>query len=523
MVPTLSLQELLRLAFPEPVTWLSGDPDAAGPVSWVAASLEEARPGDLLLLPARALTQELVRNVQSREIAALALLGQPDGSRFDLPKDLPLVCISGEQDTRQAQRLLLTMLIHQRTGLIERGFQIHQQLSQLAMEGLGLEGLARAMSDLSGRGVLVQDKRLKTLAENPTTGLEAIWGEVVVSLSGLDSLPESLRDRKQAGKQPALIQQEIPGGLVRLVTPIRVSDVARGYLSLVGLAGELDALDNLVTEQGALVCAVEMARSKAIREAEKRIQGDLLTALLQESLSPRDARLWVQTMGLDLEQAHVALRFAWDGNAPPSRRRLETLINGEVARLGLKVIVSSMGSEIVCFCQVPPTPGRPELALSLGQAVLNQEEREFTHRLARCGIGAPTSNLGGWNLSFRQAGQALDMARRLDERNPLYFPDLSVYRLLLQIEHNPELIAFQEETLGALLSNESGRDLIHTLEAYFEHNGNLSQTAEALFIHRNTLLYRMERIEEVTHLDLDLPGTRLAVQLALHILKMRGG
>ena len=98
-----------------------------------------------------------------------------------------------------------------------------------------------------------------------------------------------------------------------------------------------------------------------------------------------------------------------------------------------------------------------------------------------------------------------------------------LYRLLMQIEHNPELIAFQEETLGPLLAYEGGAELIRTLEAYFQHNSVLSQTAEALFIHRNTLLYRMERIGEILKLDLDKPASRLAVQLALHIHRMTGG
>jgi len=290
----------------------------------------------------------------------------------------------------------------------------------------------------------------------------------------------------------------------------------------VGLNGELDALDRLVTEQGGLVCAVEMARNKAIREAEKRLKGDLLTALLQDILSPRDARLWVQSMGLDLTQAHVALRFAWDGPSPPSRRRLETLVNGEITRLGMLAIVSPMEAEVICFCQVNPGVKRPDAALLLGEAVLEQGKRENLNMIGRCGVGTVAPALEEWLTSLRQAGQALEMARRLGERKPLYYSDLSVYRLLMQMEHSPELTSFQEETLGPLLLSESDRELIHTLEAYFANNGNLSKTAEALFIHRNTLIYRMGRIAAITDLDLDNPENRLALQLALRIYRMTG-
>jgi len=85
------------------------------------------------------------------------------------------------------------------------------------------------------------------------------------------------------------------------------------------------------------------------------------------------------------------------------------------------------------------------------------------------------------------------------------------------LEHSPELASFCQETIGALVEYDRTQhtNLVETLAAYFAHNGNLSATAEALFVHRNTLLYRMERIREISGLDLDNPETRLSIQLAL--------
>jgi len=341
-------------------------------------------------------------------------------------------------------------------------------------------------------------------------------------LEPLSSLPKQLLDRKEAGVKAGIVSRPIPGGLLRLIHPIIVGDVVRGYLSLVGIENDFDALDTLVLEQGAIVCGVEMAREKAVREAEKRLKGDLLTALLQDNISPRDAQLWVETMGLDINQAHVALRFMWDGENSPSRRRLETLINGEIANLGARVIVDPMGVEVICFLEVSEGEGRPSDAIELGRAVIEQGKREYPENQIRCGVGGAAYDLSEWRDSFRQAGQALAMARRFGERRPIYFKDLSVYRLLLQIEHNPELISFQEQTLGALLQQEGYEEMLHTLDAYFTHNGNLTQTSEALYIHRNTLNYRMERIQSILGIDLDNPESRLALQLALHIYRMKG-
>ena len=518
--PSPTIKDLFRLAFSAPVVWLSEGANERPRLKWVVTNVDEAQQGDILLLSTVSNGARTLERARDLGTAAVIFLGDESPSEKILPEGLAVVAIPGHNNPQTIQRLLLTALINQRVALAEQGVRIHVQLSQIEAEGQGIIGLVNAMAGISGRGVIVQDKRLSIPAHQAPGGLKRSWNKILASLSSLESLPESLRDRKLAALHGVTVEQQLTDGFSRLVAPITVSGMARGYLSLIGATGDLDALDSLVVEQGALVCAVEMSRTKAVREAEKRLKGDLLNALLQENLSPQDAQLWAQNMGLDLSEAHVAMRFAWQGASPPSRRRLETLISGEVTRLGLKVIVNPMGSEIVCFCQLPRGSRQPDIALQFAQAVLDQGGREYAGSLVLCGLGAPSNDISEWRSSFRQAGQALELSRRFREQKPLYFPDLSVYRLLIQLENSPELIAFQEEMLGALLASEGARELIHTLQVYFEHNGNLSQAAEALFVHRNTLIYRMERIAALTGVNLDDPEIRLAMQLALHIYRM---
>ncbi len=510
----MTLQQLLRLSFGDRMIWFNQKPRKEIPIQWVALALGEVSSGDALMVPGETLTAQLAEQTCKRGGVALILWGEPASMLGPDPGDFPIVSIPAEGQFHAVHRTLLTILINRRTYLMERGVRIHAQLSQLEAEGVGLKGLAQAMSEISGRGILVQDKRFQLLSESPSSTLFSIWMDVLSHLSTKEHLPEALHDRKKAGQQNLVLNQLIPGGLERLVTPIVVGGVARGYLSLVGMEGEFDFLDHLVAEQGALVCGVDMARAKAVREAEKRLKGDLLSAVLSDDLTPRDTHLWVESMGLDLAQSHTIIRFAWDGDATPSLRRLETLVNGEITRLGVKVILEAVGSEVICVCQSKDTP------IMLAEEVLERAREEYPDIPARCGVGAPVDELSQWRTSFRQAGQALEMARRLRNRKPLFYPELSVYRLLLQLEFHPELQAFKQEILGPLLAYEGGSELLRTLEAYFESNANLSQAADALFIHRNTLIYRMERIAEISGLDLDNTETRLAVQLALRIHRM---
>ncbi len=521
-----SLKDLIRLAFSEPILWLAGQAYAHLPVNWVVDDLEQVQAGDIFLLPAVRFGQDVLNAAYQKQALAVILLGKPPEEMPACPDGLALLALPELNDLRQAQRLLATVLVNQRAILMERSMRIQTQLAQLAAQGEGLPGLARAVAEISGHGVLIQDKRGWILAEYPSSTLQTIWEDILGQIDLLEGLPDSLLDRKQVAKAPHGVRLALPGGVERLVQPIVVGQMARGYFSLIGIAGEMDALDAIVIEQGSLVCGVEMSRGKAVRETEKRLKGELLEALLQENLSPRDVRLWAQKMGLDLSSAqheHAALRFAWHSTSPPSLRRLETLVNEKIAQLNLVVLVSVMEAEVVCFCQAPAGGLRPEPALLLAQAVLEQGQREFPQILLLCGVGRGVPDIGAWRDSFRQAGQALEMAQQLHIDKPLFFADLSVYRLLLQIERHSELAAFQAETIGPLLAYEGGAEMLRTLEAFFEHNGNISQTAEALYIHRNTLLYRMERIAGILEIDLERPEARLALQLALHIYRMQGG
>jgi len=97
------------------------------------------------------------------------------------------------------------------------------------------------------------------------------------------------------------------------------------------------------------------------------------------------------------------------------------------------------------------------------------------------------------------------------------YGDLRVYRLLFELRSSPELWSFYQTTLGALVEYDRRHNaaLLETLEGYFAAGGNLSQASEQLRIHRNTLLYRLRRIAQISGAELERPEDMLALQVAL--------
>ena len=221
--PGSSLNEIFRLAFSDPLQWLS--PEAANDkqVSWISISAKETCAGELFLVSSADINAELLAAAQQKEALAVLVLGKKPPKKVKIPAGLPVAVIPGKHDLKETQRLLLTILINQRAALQERGSRIHAQLAQIEADNSGLEGLATAMADISGKGILVQDKRGRVLVECASSALAAIWKDIAHNLRSLDSLPEVLQDRQKAGSQPTILTQELPGGLTRLVSPITVT------------------------------------------------------------------------------------------------------------------------------------------------------------------------------------------------------------------------------------------------------------------------------------------------------------
>ncbi|KAB0550749.1 PucR family transcriptional regulator [Pseudomonas argentinensis] len=145
-------------------------------------------------------------------------------------------------------------------------------------------------------------------------------------------------------------------------------------------------------------------------------------------------------------------------------------------------------------------PQRPVLGLSTG--------------------GHPPQRLA---LALGQARQALVAAQAFPERLGLCsFNELGVIELLGAIRDRSLLERFVERTLGPLIGDDSRHEpvLMPTLEAWFFENANLALAAQRLGVHRNTLSYRVQRIEALTGCSFDDPHDRLNISIALLIRRL---
>ena len=121
-----------------------------------------------------------------------------------------------------------------------------------------------------------------------------------------------------------------------------------------------------------------------------------------------------------------------------------------------------------------------------------------------------------WKQSVQDAEQVrkLPGAGRLELTT---FDSIGVYQLLLPMIQYQDAYAFYRRHLGSLLDYDRNQnaELMQTLIVYFDASGNLARTSEALHVHRNTLLYRLTRISQICHIDLENPETRLSIWISV--------
>jgi len=536
----VTVEEIRKLALPLSTHIVSGEGLLDHVVAWTTIIYPEddiaskiAQINELILIapvtnPDKAHSDsELVHWAAKSKASAIVFSNpvSPNALAEAKSYNLPVMTLTSDTRIREVEKTIISLLINRKGQVERRGTQIYRQLTQISSRNEGMDELIGAMARLTNKAVIVQDKRLHPISHKLQPQFVGLWDDVEFFLKKQDNLPVELHDRHRVVEvDPPVLMQALPiAGMARLVAPIITKNIGRGYLSIIGHEGDLDEIDQLVCEHGAAACELEMAKQKAVNETEKRLRGTFLDRLLLGDVSQQEAIRQGERFNHDMTHTHLALVLSWRGENPPSMRRLETMVNTIITnqRSEALVWIREKEREVVVF-HATDSEDPIDNSMNLAIAFSKEVNRQYPHNRIAIGLGQVARDINAWRTSYRDAVQAMELAERLQTDTPLYIGDLGVYQLILSLSDREKLGDFCERTLGSLTEYDlrQSADLIKTLEAFFNCHGNLSQTAEVLIVHRNTLLYRMNRINDIAGIDLNRPETRLALHLALTIRRL---
>jgi purine catabolism regulator len=532
-----TVREVWRLALPTDTRLVNIEGDLARTVSW-ARRLRLQPPafvalerGEIALLAADAahplsgrLTHaKIIETLTEREAAAIVFAGEfsPQAQAIADSKGLCVFSLPPGTDLADVEKDVIRSIVEREALLDRRGRQIYRQLAQISLEDRGLPTIARAIRQIAGDSVVIQDDKMAIQALSLADGFPLLPDPLEEMLFATAApLRQWLASQHLDSKAPPCTCLDLRDGWQRCVAAIVIEGELGGYLSVIGEVGSLDDLDRLAVERGALVCAVELAKRRAVEAAEQRLKGEFLDMLLtagatEEPALTRRAR----EMGYELNRSHVVAIVALGGESPPSWAQIGGELRSRLMDAGIQLFLCPYEGALAVLCSA----NDGGLLGSVEQhvrAVRRHMAEMSPETCIAAGIGWPDARLAGLRRSFAQAQEALSLAQTLFGGNRvLRFGDLGLYHLLCRLQGCDELIEFYKQTLAPLAEYDTDHNtqLVPTLDAFFAHHGNVSQAAESLYLHRNSLLYRLERIGEISGLDLDDADDRFSLQLALKL------
>lgn len=489
----LTVEELWKLTMPSETRLLGGRSGIDRQVEWVT-SLRATFPlfgrlergylalADLALArrvePGIAVTQ-LLRELARVEAAGLVIDERPSQKAVSVADDLhlPLFSLSKSVDLSTLERDMLHALLDREGHLARRREAIRREMRRLFSHG-GLEALLHQLSEIVSAEV-----RIRSAGERA-------HGEADASLKPMAALP------------------------------IRVAGRRLGQLELAQPVEELSEVQRIYAEEVAELCGIEMLERQTRHSARQASAQELLDTLVQGGEA---ARMELTRMGYEFDagRRHVVLAFESSGpedlaSGPSPAQELRWLTQ----HTAIGMLVMPLQMHELAICSLPPDLPMRRLEEWLAQACEQTQRRRGS---CPTGVSRPVQEIEQIPAAVEQACAACRLGQRIRGAAPPYhYAELGLYRLLGQLSDRGEVKRFQQELLGQLVAydEEHGTELLITLEAYFNHHGNISETAEALYVHRNTLSYRLQRVTEITGLQLSDPEARLNLQVALKIHRL---
>ncbi|XEC93196.1 PucR family transcriptional regulator [Paenibacillus tarimensis] len=505
------------------------------------------KPQELLLTTAYAIKdhpcalKKLVLNMAEVGCAGLAIktkrfLSEIPPNVLDAADELdfPIIELPLDYSLGEILNRSLSYILEKRTDELRYALETHRQLSKIVMKGKSFPEITEALSQLVGCPILLLDQKHQILAASPHFEDQHYESNI----PGLQAVFRSLPESRAAISLCLLESLKIPHRNI-VVYPIYTYQL-QGYLVSFIDETPITNMPALAMEQAANVIGFEIMKKQAVKERSRRYKNEFFSDLVDGFVTSEQevvnrGKSYGLT-GLTASLCIVAKRDPFSGTAGfgsefldnrrfSEREDLYHLIKKELQASGLPYVIFTKNDSFVLL-----------IAVDRDLMFIHETEKELTELLKKIieklytdtgipfsfGAGNPVKNLLDTAVSYKEALDALQAGYRLKKRMFVQFYRAKELTDLLRMVPIEELKQFYEGTFHDLTRTEAKErtDLIKTLWAFYENNCQIAETAKQLFIHRNTVTYRLEKCEQLTGRDLRDSGQSLRFRIAFLIEPM---
>ncbi|WP_028783882.1 helix-turn-helix domain-containing protein [Thalassobacillus devorans] len=406
----------------------------------------------------------------------------------------------------------------------ERTKRIHEELSRVSLSKGGLKDITVSLSNLIEKPVMVFNEVLETLA---------------VSEQPIVSLAKDLKNNYTSLLDESVFQTKLNSQLIFLKDkeylvyffPIHTEVRSFGLLTILVEKGtSLDPLDRFAIEQAVTVFAMEIDRQERLVAEDFSYSGTILERLIHDPYDDLSSINLAKINFPELDHHHYVVAqlyikhplLAFEKIAD-KKQQMMRIIYREVSRLPYKTLVYDRNLEVTMMFTVSARLDENQVyhqLESLFETIikLGAEQLELTNNV---GFGQVVEKLKDVRISYHDARRCIEFLQSTyKEKYMLNYQQLGPYRLFLKMDRK-ELREYTNDVLGVIkrYDNRNETELLKTLKTYLDTNQSMTQSAKKLYVHVNTIKYRLKTIYEQLGLE-KLNGQKaFELQLGLSILE----
>ncbi|WP_435201895.1 PucR family transcriptional regulator [Janibacter sp. GS2] len=522
-------EQLLRHA------WPIVDGDRTVPLEWARSAQEAlANASDLtrtvVVGDDGVLTPDVLPVLEERG-AALVLVREPNEGRWaHVTASLPVLGFSSGASIDGVIRLVAQLALAHESHVLRYATSVHEKLATLLHRGVGIESICQQIERLTGCAVAFLDatNTLQAIARDQHPWIDS---STAGSIARRVSTQEGTVPGALGGHHPVhehVVEVEGHSAQV-LCLPVTVAERSEGWLVLIAASDDQTGHDTatrvIALQEAVSIVGTEVLRMRSIERAEERARGNFVHALLHGRFSntadlvaraahrrfPTDRRF-----GVVIVQVHGLIAENDSPQHLSNMARTALRLRGADDRAALSAVV---GDVIAVVREVAPATrsgtdkGSAEVAAYA--TALHRRLQSETHRQLLVTYGRPVDGAMRISESYREARIALSLAGQLGKTEPVGFLDMRTHVVLLDLALSQEGRAYASEMLTPL--RQATGDLEDAARTYIEDGGNLTRASRDLNVHRNTMLYKLDRASKTISQDLRDPETQFSLWLAMKL------
>lgn len=428
--------------------------------------------------------------------------------------------------------VILTEVINSQTNMLIKMEEFNREVMNIMMKGGGVKEIAKKLYENIGNSLAIY--------ESMNDNCEVICGDsthisIIERIINKHVVSKPLTLETDTEKIYKLATDNFNGRYIdRITIPIVIEKVEYGFIFIWVDNKALTPIDNMLIESYVHIIALEFVKKLSLYNMESNYKLEFFDNLLSENVNnQKNALEKAKTFNFNKELKYsvivILLKDLYKTNKQNDKNMnfiqesissLLFIINRNIKHLNKSIlyvdksdrILIMYGSEaskkdeeikkeVICFCDK-----------ILEAAIKRLEKNQFIIGIGRSYKGATEL----WR-SQEQAKLIVENLSKAKVSSIMHFDDLGIYRLLSFDGLQNELIEFCKDTIKPLIEYDktNNSELVKTLKIYFQCNGNMKKISEKMYMHYNTIIYRLQKIREITGMNIDDSDSRLNLEIAL--------